>query len=48
MILLLCRVRVLEAGECFADIPRHGEVEFSSGVVPFDSESARSLPFPVA
>lgn len=27
---------VLKTGESFADVPRHGEVDFLSGIVPFD------------
>ncbi len=48
LVLLLCGGGVLEAGEGFVDVPRHGEVDFSSGIVPFDGETAVSLPFPVA
>ena len=48
LVLLLCRGGVLETGEGFAGVPRHGEVDFLSGVVPFDGESAVLLPFPVA
>ncbi len=39
---------VSEADEGFADIPWHGEMNFLSGVVPFDGESTVPLPVPVA
>jgi hypothetical protein len=48
LVLSLCRGGVLEMGEGFAEVPWHGEVDFLSGVVPFDGESAVSLPFTVA
>ena len=40
----------MESGEgfAFADVPRHGEVDFLSNIVPFDGKSAVSLPLPVA
>ncbi len=48
LILLLCRGGVLEAGEGFFDVPRHGEVDFPFLVVPLDGESAVLFAFPVA
>ena len=51
LILLLCRGGGgVESGEGFAfeDVPRHGEVDFLSNIVPFDGKSAVSLPLPVA
>ena len=39
---------MLESGEGFVDVPRHGEVDFLSNVVPFDGKSAVLPPLPVA
>jgi hypothetical protein len=39
---------VLEAGEGFFDVPRHGKVDFPFLVVPLDGESAVLFTFPVA
>ena len=44
LILTLCQGGS-EADEGFADIPLHGEMNFLSGVVPFDAESADRSPF---
>ena len=47
LVLSFCRGGVLEAGEGFADVSRHGEVDFLFVVVPFDGKSSVLLPLPV-
>jgi len=42
-----CWIGVLETGQCFLDISRHGDVDIAEVIMPFEGEAIVVISFPV-